>query len=92
MSDKLAGEYGIKVALESSNPQALINSLEGRSSRMGVGADIAAWEQAGINPADGLKVVNDRLLNMNLTEVGAEMEPILLRTDQAESARNASTP
>ena len=46
--DQLAGEFGINVAFESSNPKTLMSSLEGLSSRIGVSADTAAWAQAGI--------------------------------------------
>src|SRR5439155_2174977 len=60
--DKLAGEFGVNVAFEGSNPKNLVSSLEGRSSRIRVSADTAAWAQAGIKPVDGLRMVNDRLL------------------------------
>src|SRR5439155_12355386 len=76
--EKLAAEFGISVAFESSNPKTLMSSLEGRSSRIGVSADTAAWAQAGIKPADGLRLVNDRLLGLGLTEAAAGTEQLLL--------------
>jgi len=51
--DKLAGEFGVNVAFEGSNPKTLMSSLDGLSSRMGLSADTAAWEQAGIKPSMG---------------------------------------
>ncbi len=76
--DKLAREFGVKVALESSNPKALMSSLDGLSSRMGVNADAAAWAKAGIQPADGLNLVNDRLLSLGLADAAGGTEQVLL--------------
>ena len=76
--DKLAGEFGVNVAFEGSNPKNLVSSLDGLSSRMGLSADTAAWAQAGIKPADGLRLVNDRLISLGLTDAGAGMEQLLL--------------
>lgn len=76
--DKLAGEYGVKVALESSNPKNLAGSLDGLSRRMGINADAAAWAKAGIKPADGLKIVNDRLLSLDLADAAGGTEQVLL--------------
>src|SRR5256885_1918751 len=53
--DKLAGEFGVDVALESGkDPKALISALQGRSKHMGVAADLGGWAQEGIKPVDGL--------------------------------------
>ncbi len=76
--DKLALEFGINVAFESSNPKTLMSSLEGRSNRMGLSADTAAWVQAGIKPADWLRLVNDRLLSLGLTDAATGTEQVLL--------------
>ena len=76
--DKLAGESGVNVAFEGSNPQSLVSSLDGLSSRIGVSVDTAAWAQAGIKPADGLRLVNDRLLSLGLTDAGAGTDQLLL--------------
>src|ERR1700686_2332635 len=48
--DNLAGEYGVNVAFEGSNPKNLVSSLDGLSSRIGLSGDTAAWAQAGIKP------------------------------------------
>lgn len=76
--DSLAAEFGINVALESSNPTTLMSSLEGLSSRMGLSADTAAWAQAGIKPADELRLVNNRLLSLGLTDAATGTEQLLL--------------
>jgi type 1 glutamine amidotransferase len=76
--DKLANEFGVDVAFEGSNPKNLASGLEGLSSRIGVSVDTAAWAQAGINPTDGLPLVNGRLLGFGLPDAGAGTEQFLL--------------
>jgi len=81
--DKLAGEFGVNVAFEGSNPKNLVSSLDGLSSRIGLSVDTAAWAQAGIKPTDGLRLVNDRLLSLGLPDAGAGMEQLLLELAKA---------
>jgi type 1 glutamine amidotransferase len=76
--DKLAGEFGVNVAYEGSNPKDLVSSLDGLSSRMGLSVDTAGWAQAGIKPADGLRLVNDRLLSLGMTDAATGTEQVLL--------------
>jgi type 1 glutamine amidotransferase len=76
--DSLAAEFGINVAFESSNPETLMNSLEGLSSRIGVSADTAAWAQAGIQLVEGLRLVNARLLSLGLPDAATGTEQVLL--------------
>ena len=40
--DKLAGEIGINIAVETRNPRSLISALEGKSAHIGIAADSAA--------------------------------------------------
>ena len=76
--DTLANEFGVNVAFEGSNPKNLASALEGLSSRIGVSVDTAAWAKAGINPTDGLTLVNDRLLGFGLPDTSAGAEQFLL--------------
>ena len=76
--DKLADEFGVNVAFESSNPKTLMSSLAGRSSRLGVSVDTAGWAEVGIKPADGLGLVNDRLLGLGFPDTGAGTGQLLL--------------
>jgi sugar phosphate isomerase/epimerase/type 1 glutamine amidotransferase len=80
--DTLAEELGVSVAIESrSNPQALVDSLLGRSTRIGVAADLGAWMREGLLPADGLRAVKDRLLLVRVsdrTALGAKGRPVAL--------------
>jgi len=80
--DTLAEELGVSVAIESrSNPKALVDSLQGRSKRIGVAADLGAWMHEGLLPADGLSAVKDRLLLVRVsdrTALGAKGRPVVL--------------
>src|SRR5436190_15372138 len=76
--DKLAAEFGINVAFESSNPKTLMSSLEGLSSRIGLSVDTAAWAQAGIQATDGLRLVNARVLSLGLPDAATGTEQVLL--------------
>jgi type 1 glutamine amidotransferase/HEAT repeat protein/sugar phosphate isomerase/epimerase len=64
--DKLANEFGVNVALYNGSPKSLLSALEGRSKRIGVCADIGAWVREGIQPLDGLALLKDRLIAINL--------------------------
>jgi type 1 glutamine amidotransferase/sugar phosphate isomerase/epimerase len=66
--DKLAGEYGINVALVDRDAKTAMQALEGRSKRMGVCPDISAWMAANLKPMDGLKLVKDRLISLHLAD------------------------
>jgi type 1 glutamine amidotransferase/sugar phosphate isomerase/epimerase len=70
--DRLTEEFGINVAVESrTDPAATMRAVEGRSRRIGVGADLGGWMQAGVRPVDGLGVVKERLLLVNATDRSA---------------------
>ena len=70
--DKLAEEFGITIALESrGDPKVAMRAMEGRSKRIGVAADLGGWMQAGIKPVDGLAIVKDRLMLVNVSDRSA---------------------
>jgi type 1 glutamine amidotransferase len=61
--DKLATEFEVNVAIDSkSNPAALAATLNGRSKRIGISADVDAWLQSGVAAPDGVKAAGERLL------------------------------
>ena len=69
MIDKLATEFGVNVALSNSRgPKGLLQALEGRSKRIGANVDLAAWLQEGIKPVEGLTILKDRVLTVNLRD------------------------
>jgi hypothetical protein len=75
--DALADESGVNVAVLG-NGSLLMKALEGRSKRLGIGIDTGTWAQEGISPRDGLAMVKDRLLYVNLRD----------RSGRASNARN----
>jgi sugar phosphate isomerase/epimerase len=73
MLDKLANEYHINVAIVNSakpgnhwDPEALRGLLAGRSVRVGVCADVAAWRASGISPAQAAKTLAGHILEVRL--------------------------
>ena len=80
--DTLAAELGLNVAIDSrSDPKAALAALEGRSSRMGISADLGRWMQAGVKPTDGLAIVKDKLLHVRVSDrsaIGPKSRAVLL--------------
>ena len=74
MLDKLANEYQINVALRSRvgahgqlGPDDLLSAIAGRSRRIGMCLDVAAWREAGFSPVDCVKKLNGHILEAHLT-------------------------
>ncbi len=79
--DKLANEYGINIAIrmgsrkdtpEYADPKSVSALLQHRSKRIGVSVDLHAWTQEGIKPKDGLALLKDRVLVLNVRAMGNE--------------------
>ena len=68
--NKLAEEYGINVAV-CGNPDSVLAAEAGLGKRVGVCADLGAWMQEGIKPADGVRQVKERLMIVNLRDRSA---------------------
>ncbi len=88
VSDKLANEFEINVAVVASkDPKSVMSALEGRSKRMGIAADLGGWMQAGIKPVDGLAVVKDKLMVVEVRDrsaLGAAGKDVLLGSGAAD--------
>ena len=70
--DKLANEFGINVAIETSrDAKSVMAALEGRSQRIGVSVDTGDWIEQGIKPAEGLSLLKDRLMVVDLRDRNA---------------------
>lgn len=82
--DKLANEFGINVAIDSHrDPKPLLSALEGRSKRMGIAVDLSGWMQENIKPVDGLALVKDRLMAVDVRDrsaLGARGKDVTLGT------------
>lgn len=83
--DALASEIGVNLAVENRrDPKALMDAMRDRSKRIGVAADLAGWAQNGIKPADGLALVKDRLLAVNLRAPAPGLSDFFLAAFRAE--------
>jgi quinoprotein glucose dehydrogenase len=77
--DALAEQTGINVAVmaDAARPTRLMKELEGKNKRLGIGIDTGVWAQEGIRAADGLALVKDRLLYLNLRDRSARGNVLL---------------
>jgi sugar phosphate isomerase/epimerase/type 1 glutamine amidotransferase len=75
--DKLAAEFSVDLAIENRSrketpaywdPKGILSALQGRSSHIGVCADIGAWMQEGIKPMDALAQLKDKVKAVNLRD------------------------
>ena len=70
--DTLATEFDIRIAIDSkTDPKALMKTLNGRSARVGLAADLGDWMQNGVAPVDGLKTAGDRLFVVSVSDRSA---------------------
>ncbi len=70
--DRLAGEYGLKVALhnhtqDAGRPENVLKELNGYKN-IGSGADTGHWAVAGVNPLDGVKMLSGKFNAVHLVE------------------------
>jgi type 1 glutamine amidotransferase/sugar phosphate isomerase/epimerase len=75
--DKVANELNIRVALLNrgrnetpayADPRSLLKAVEGLSKHIGAAVDTASWMREGIRPADGVKLLGDRLIAVHLLD------------------------
>ena len=70
--DRLAGENGVNVAVESTgDPKSVMHALEGLSPHVGVSVSFSDWMKQGIEPVDGLAAIKDRLMAVALRDRSA---------------------
>jgi len=75
--EKLCDEYGLRLAMaagdERGAPQEMLKLCGNRSRRIGACANIGLWVQRGIDPVEGVRLLGDRLvvLNLGMGEAGA---------------------
>ncbi len=74
--DKLAGEYGINVAIHNHPKPSLywdykvaVEALEGRSERLGVCADTGHWVRSGLDSVEAVKALEGRLISFHLKDL-----------------------
>ncbi|RZU29720.1 ThuA domain-containing protein [Edaphobacter modestus] len=70
--DKLSVETGINVAIDSSSdPQALMKAIGNATPRIGVNANLAKWMENGVRPIEGLSIIKDRLMAVEVRDRNA---------------------
>ena len=74
--DKLAEEYGLRVAIHNhsepnkyARPEVVLSHIEGRSRRIGACADTGHWLRSGIVPVDGMRLLNGRIHDVHLKDL-----------------------
>jgi len=85
VTDKLANEYGINVAICGDLKSVLV-ALADRSNRLGVCGNTAVWLRQGIKPLEALAQVKERLLVVGLGDqstLGASGHNVALGTGVA---------
>src|SRR5262249_22921676 len=68
--EKLADEFGVNVAL-SGSPKTVLETIQGRSRRIGAYADLGKWMQEGIAPSEGIALLKDRVFALRLADRSA---------------------
>ncbi len=95
--EKLCDEYGINVAIHNHpkgssrywHPQEVLKVCEGRSPRLGAGADFGHWQRSGIKPVDAVRLLGSRLLSVHckdLNELSADGHDVPWGTGQGDLA------
>lgn len=76
MIDELAQKYNIKVAIHNHprpskywHPDVVMEQLEGKSSMIGVCADIGHWVRSGMDPVECLRKVEGRLISFHFKDL-----------------------
>jgi sugar phosphate isomerase/epimerase len=74
--DRLCGEYGINAAIHNHpkpsrywSPDTVLEALKGRSKRMGACADTGHWSRSGLVPAESLKKLEGRILELHFKDI-----------------------
>lgn len=74
--DKLCQKYKIKLAIHNHakpkkywDPSMAKEALEGRSKYMGVCPDVGHWKRSGFNVAEGLKLLEGRIIEVHIKDV-----------------------
>ncbi len=90
--DKLAGEFGIKVAIHNHPstwpPERVLSVTEKMSPMVGACADVGHWKRAGLDTVATLKKVGGRVIHSHfkdLAPTGAELEDVPWGTGQCDA-------
>lgn len=67
---KIAGEAGVKIGLHNhkqpaGRPEAVLKALAGAAPNVGASSDIGHWQNSGVNPVDGVKILKGRFFSIH---------------------------
>jgi type 1 glutamine amidotransferase/sugar phosphate isomerase/epimerase len=82
--DKLATELNVNVALDAKTALAGLDNL---SKRIGLAVDTGAWMANGVKPVDGLALVKERVIAVNLRDrnaIGARGRDVTIGSGAAD--------
>jgi sugar phosphate isomerase/epimerase len=75
MVDKMAGEYGIKIAIHDhpkpnpyATPDSVLEAVQGRPN-IGACADVGHWARNGLNPAECIKKLQGHVFGAHLKDI-----------------------
>jgi sugar phosphate isomerase/epimerase len=81
--ERFADEYDIRVGLHNHDakasphywhPERVLEVVRGRSPRLGACADLGYWMRAGIDQVEGIRVLGDRLITLQMHDLN-ELSP-----------------
>lgn len=76
--ERFCEEYGINVALHNHDrnaspvywhPEGILKVCQGRSKRLGACADLGYWMRSGIDPIEGVRLLQDRLITVQMHDL-----------------------
>jgi sugar phosphate isomerase/epimerase len=76
--ERFADAYDIRVALHNHDakgsphywhPEKVLEAVRGRSARLGACADLGYWMRAGIDPIEGIRLLGDRLITLQMHDL-----------------------
>jgi type 1 glutamine amidotransferase/sugar phosphate isomerase/epimerase len=86
--NKIAGESGVNVAIESKgDAKTIMSAIDSLSPHVGVSVSFDSWLEQGIKPVEGLAVIKDRLMAVSLRDrsaLGADGRDVRLGTGVAD--------
>ena len=82
--DRLCQEYKIKMGIHNHpkpstywHPDSILEACKGRSKWVGSCADVGHWLRCGVNPVDGLKKLEGRIVSVHFKDINDEHEDVI---------------
>jgi type 1 glutamine amidotransferase len=71
MGFAIAGRDG-RASLQYAHPHEVLKICDGLSKRVGVYGGLAAWQRAGVDPIEGVRILRDRLIVLDIGATGID--------------------